>query len=676
MKFSYNLLKKYTDIKLTPEKLAELLTAHSFECAVSEKTGGDVILNIDILPNRTHDALSHYSLAKEIAALTGKPIKKLNLKFSEDRKNKPNNFISINVVEKQLCPRYIVKVITDIKIGPAPKWLQDELVKFNINPHNNIVDILNYAMLEIGQPMHVFDYERLEGKKIIVRKAERGEKINTLDGGQYDLDESVLVIADGIKPVAIAGIKGGLETGVSEKTTTIVIESANFEQGGISKASKNLGLNTDASIRFAAGIDPNLTELGLNRVCALIQEIIPGSKIIGGTIDIYPKKSKPRNIKLNLEYLNKLIGEKIKPEFTKKTLESLGIKIFAKSKNSFLTAIPTERLDLEAEEDLIEEVARFYGYENLVGKMPIVAMTIPKKNDANIAINKARNILASIGFSETYNYSFIGEKEKDNGNENQLVEIQNPVSEDFKYLRPELSFGLLKNIKNNFRFSGEIKLFEIGNVFSSQAKPKENLSLAGISAVKKDNEVLSGAKFFEMKGDLDALFESIGVADCQYAPTVSGKLWHPGRVARIERNNQILGIVGEVNPAILALLGISGRIAMFDIDFDRLIKITNEEREFSPIPKYPAVVMDISILVDKEILTSEVLNVIYGADVKLVKDARLFDYYEGEKLSENKKNLAFHIVYQAERTLTDEDIRREEEKIKNALIQELKAEIR
>src|SRR3989344_3838709 len=259
MKFSYNLLKKYTDIKLTPEKLAELLTLRSFECVVSEKAdglsaqSGDAILNADILPNRTHDALSHYGLAKEIAALTGKPIKKPNLKFSEDRTKRPSDFISVTVVEKQLCPRYIAKVISDIEIGPSPKWLQDALIKFNINSHNNIVDILNYAMLEMGQPMHVFDYDKLGGKKIIIRKAKKGERINTLDGGQYDLDASVLVMADRAKPVAIAGI------------------------------------------------DPKLAELGLNRACALIQETIPGSKIIGGTIDIYPKKLKPRNIKLNLE---------------------------------------------------------------------------------------------------------------------------------------------------------------------------------------------------------------------------------------------------------------------------------------------------------------------------------------------------------------------------------------
>ena len=682
MKFSYNLLKKYTDIKLTPEKLAELLTLHSFECVVSEKAdglsaqSGDAILNIDILPNRTHDTLSHYGLAKEIAALTGKPVKKPDLKFFEDRTKRPGDFISVTVVEKQLCPRYIAKVITDVKISPAPKWLQDELVKFDINPHNNIVDILNYAMLETGQPMHVFDYEKLEGKKIIIRKAKRGEKINTLDGGQYDLDESVLVIADGVKPVAIAGIKGGLETGVFDKTTTIVIESANFEPGGIRKTDKNLGLNTDASIRFAAGIDPNLAELGLNRVCALIQEIIPGSKIIGGTIDIYPKKLKPRNIKLNLEYLDKLIGEKIKPEFTKRTLESLGIKISAKGAKIFLATVPTERLDLEAEEDLIEEVARFYGYENLIGKVPAAAMAVPEKNYANIAMNKARDILASAGFSETYNYSFVGGKNIDENGENQLVEIQNPANSDFKYLRPELNSGLLKNVKNNFRFAGEIKLFEIGNVFSSPAEPKENLRLAGVSAVKRDEETINGAKFFEMKGVLNALFENLGVVDCRYVSTTADKWWHPGRVARIEHGGGALGIIGEVSPAALASLGIVGRVAMFNIDFERLATIVNEEREFSQISKYPAVVRDISILVDKDIRMSEVLGVIHNSGAEFIEDINLFDYYEGKELSGNKKNLAFHIVFQAERTLTDEEIRREEEKIKNALIKKLSAEIR
>ncbi len=681
MKFSYNWLKKYIDIKLSPEKLAELLTLYSFESGVFKKAGGDAILDVDILPNRAHDSLSHYGLAKEIALLTKKSLKKLSAEggLASDGKNskiKSSSFISVNVADETLCLRYMAKVLLDIKLGPSPRWLQDELIKFNIKSHNNIVDILNYIMLETGQPMHAFDYDKLEGKKIIVRKAKKGEKINTLDGGRYDLNENILVIADAKKPVAIAGIKGGLETGVSEKTKRIIIESANFEPSGIRRISRILGLNTDAAIRFSYGVDPNLAEFGLNRAGALIQEIIHGAKIASGNIDIYPKKFLPRTIKLNLEYLNSLIGESIKPEFVKKTLASLGAKVKVAGKNLFLVTVPTIRLDLEYPEDLIEEVARLYGYGHLKSKMSMATITIPEENDFKFLIDKTRNILRGVGFSEVYNYSFIGNKDINEGDEKELIEIQNPISEDFKYLRPELIFNLLKNVKSNFRFFERVKFFEIGKIFKKVKVPSEKLNLAGIWAVKESKETLAGRRFFEMKGDLDVLFEHLGISDYWYDPVSSGKWWHPGRVAYVRHNKDSLGIIGEINPAMLAVLDIPSRVVMFNLNFERFIEIAEEEREFSPISKYPAVVRDIAILVSRETRVSEVLNVIYGAGADLVEDVDLFDYYESEELPEGEKNLAFHIVYQTDHTLTDEEVRREEEKIKNALVKELEAEIR
>lgn len=648
---------------------------HSFESAVSEKSGGDAILDVDVLPNRGHDCLSHYGLAKEIGVLTKKPVKKIGAGVKANNL-KSGSFVSVAVKEKNLCPRYEAKILTDVKMERSPKWLENELLKFNIKPHNNVVDILNYAMLETGQPMHAFDYDKLEMKKIIVRRAKKGETINTLDGGKYDLDEKVLVIADGRKPVAIAGIKGGLETGVSFETKRIVIESANFEASGIRRTSRALELKTDASIRFSHGLDPNLTEFGLNSVCDLIKKNIPGAKIAGGGIDIYPKKSLPKTIKLNLDYLNGLIGEKIKPEFIKKTLETLGAKIKSAGKNSFLVVAPAIRLDLEREEDLIEEVARIYGYANLKSVMPAGVLASPERNDANLLSNKSRDILTGLGFSEVYNYSFIGGKDANESEKKELVEIQNPASEDFKYLRPDLIYNLLKNVKSNFRFFDKAKFFEIGKVFSAEGKaPVEKIGFAGVWAAKNTKETAAGEKFFEMKGNLDVLFEKLGVADCAYEP-MSGKWWRAGRAARIKCGEDFLGVIGEISPAVVSLLDISGRVAAFDLDFEKLVKIAEEEREFSPISKYPAVVRDIAVLIGKEARVSEILNVIYSAGADLAEDVDLFDYYECDELPDGKKSLAFHIVYQADHTLTDEEVRREEEKIKNALVEKLNAEIR
>jgi len=306
----------------------------------------------------------------------------------------------------------------------------------------------------------------------------------------------------------------------------------------------------------------------------------------------------------------------------------------------------------------------------------MAAIIIPEENDFKFLIDKTRNILTGVGFSEVYNYSFIGSKDVNEGDEKELIEIQNPISEDFKYLRPELTFNLLKNVKNNFRFFEGVKFFEIGKVFKRAKVPSEKLYLAGIYAVKNSKETVTGRRFFEMKGDLDVLFENLGISDCWYDPVISGKWWHPGRVAYVRYNKDSLGIIGEINPAMLAVLDIPGRVVMFNLDFEKLTKIAEEEREFSPISKYPAVIRDIAILVSRETRVSEVLNVIYGAGADLVEDVDLFDYYEGEELPEGRKNLAFHIVYQTDHTLTDEEVRREEEKIKNALIKELNAEIR
>lgn len=697
MKFSYNWIKKYVDVKLPPEKLAELLTLHSFETNILRR-GKDFLLDCDILPNRAHDSLSHYGLAKEISVLTKKPLKALNLSFRATKNIKTADFLSVEIKDKNLCPRYRARVLDNVKIAASPKWLTEKLSEFNIKPHNNIVDILNYVMLEIGQPMHAFDYEKISNKKIIVKRAKSGEKIDTLDGSKYDLNENILIIADGKKPIAIAGIKGGFLTGISAKTKTIILESANFGPTIIRRARQTLDLNTDAAIRFSAGLDPNLTELGLNRACALIAEIVKDVKIAGADVDIYPKKFMARTIRLNLQYLNNLVGANFRPQFVKNVLESLGAKIKAIHKNSFLVTAPTARLDLEQEEDLIEEIARIYGYMNLESELPLGVLAVSKPEETNVLANKVKDILVSVGWSEVYNYSFIGKKNANENDTKSLIEIKNPISAEFKYLRPNLIYNLLKNVKNNFRFFGKMKFFEVGKVFflkgrfgfekeDGRLKPEERLTLSGILAVKEKKESLPGSIFFEVKSDLDVLLGGLGIVgyfyDSQNSKGDDHYLWHGGRTAAIKFGDEILGIVGEINPAILEILDIAGRAAVFNLDFLKIEKIAEEEKEFAPISKYPTVIRDIAFLVNKEIRVSEVLNVIYGAGADLVEDVDLFDYYEGGDLAvgrqdwpEGKKNLAFHIVYSSDHTLTDEEVRREEEKIKNSLIEKLDVEIR
>ena len=362
MVFSYNWLQSFFQKKLPkPEKLAELLTMRSFEVGEVKKVGKDYILDIDVLPNRAPDCFSHLGIAREIAVITGLKYTGLTCVISEDKKIKAKDFVSVEVKNKLACPRYTARVITDVKVGPSPKWIQERLKICGLRPINNIVDIANYVMLETGQPLHAFDGEKLAEKKIIVRFAQNREKIVTLDEEKYDLSEDILVIADLKKPVAIAGVKGGKIPEIDKKTKIVVLESANFELRTIRRGSKKLGLITDASLRFEHGIDPNLTEFAINRAAYLIQEIAKG-KIAQGLVDVYPKKVFPKRIRLDLDYVERLLGVKISHNEIKNILKRLGFKVDGVEPRQLSVEVPTRRLDISIPEDLIGEIGRIYGY--------------------------------------------------------------------------------------------------------------------------------------------------------------------------------------------------------------------------------------------------------------------------------------------------------------------------
>jgi phenylalanyl-tRNA synthetase beta chain len=377
MKFSYNWLQSFFDKKLPrPEKLAEVLTMHSFEVEDVEKFGKDFVLDIDVLPNRT-DCYSHFGMAREISAILGLKLKEEKGNLEEDKNLKAENFASIKVVSG--CQRYSAKIIFDAKVKESPDWIKERLEVCGIKPINNVVDITNYVMLELGQPLHAFDLEKIEGKKIIVRFAKKGEKILTLDDEEYDLDKDILVIADSKKPIAIAGIKGGKETGISEKTKVILLESANFDPITIRRGSIKLDLKTDASMRFSHGLDSNLTEIAANRAAYLISEIC-GGKVAKGILDFYPKKVFPKKIKLEIGKVESLLGTKIPKQKILKILKSLGFKVNQK----LIVEVPTFRRDVSIQEDLIEEIGRIYGYEKIEKKFPGFCFGPSKEKSSDI----------------------------------------------------------------------------------------------------------------------------------------------------------------------------------------------------------------------------------------------------------------------------------------------------
>ncbi len=651
MIFSYNWLQSFFGKKLPePEKLAEVLTMHAFEVESIDKKDNDWVLDIAVTPNRGSDCFCHFGIAREIAAILRYKIQDTKYKTQEDRKIKAKDFIKIEVEDKKACPRYTARVITDIRVGFSPKYIRERLEVCGLQFINNVVDIANYVMLETGQPLHAFDLDKLEGKKIIVRRANKNEKIITLDNQKFDLDKDILVIADAKNPVAIAGIKGGKNPEIDEKTKTIVIESANFDYSVIRQASRKLNLKTDASWRFEHSIDPNITEMAINRTAYLIQETVKG-KIASGLIDVYPQKVLPKKIKLDLNYVEKLLGIKISQKEVIKILESLGLKIKNHKSNILNVEIPTFRKDLSIPEDLIEEIGRIYGYEKIKPILPMSSLIPPQKNEDIFWQNMVKNILKELSFSETYNYSFVSQRDKEIFSLQNLLELKNPMNEDQKYLRPNLIVNLIRNIENNRRNYSRINIFEIGKIYQPGL---EKTALGGI-IFQKENKGL----FYELKGMIDLLLNKLGISDIMYQPN-SHILLHPNKSAQIKANKEIIGFLGETR--------MDKNICVFEIDFDKLQKVSSEEQEYRPISIFPSAVRDLAVLVSQKTKVVDVLNIINAAGGAIVRDVDLFDIYGGGELPEGKKNFAFHIVYQSENhTLSSKEIEDIHKKIIKAL---------
>ena len=678
MKFSYNWFKEYLPKIPKPEKLAEFLTLHSFEVKEVIRKGGDFVLDIDVLPNRGPDCFSHIGIARECSALTNFKFQISNSKLKEDKNSKAKDFVKVEVKNKEACPRYTARVVTDVKVDPSPKWMQKRLRVCGLRPINNIVDIANYVMLETGQPLHAFNEEKLSNKKIVVRFARKGEKIITLDGEKYDFDGNILVIADVKKPVAIAGIKGGRDPGIDKKTKIVVIESANFNPQVIRRGSQRLNLKTDASLRFEHGIDPNLTEIAINRASYLIQKIA-GGKVAQGIVDVYPKKVFPKQIRLDLYYVWKLLGVEISRNTVLNILKSLQIKTKSEKSNILVCEIPTFRRDLVIPEDVIEEIGRVAGYEKLPATFPQVSLIPPKKNLERFWEEIAKNSLKEAGFSETYNYSFIGEGLREifgYNKEKELIEIENPVSEEYKYLRPSLIPNLLKNTSLNLRNFDDFGIFELGKIFFRNKKQiREKRMLTGLIA-KKGSQ--GSEDFYKMKGVIDSLVTKMGISNVWYdewkiSPEESKiSLWDLKRAAEIKVDQKEIGFLGAISPKVLSAMKIKNPVFVFDLNFDLLSQLAVEEHEFRPLSRYPAAIRDLAVLVPRAVKVEEVLNLIEQAGGILVRDVDLFDMYEGEELPGGKKNLAFRIVYQAEdRTLESREI----EKIHQNIIKNLEKNI-
>ena len=702
MLFSYNWLQSFFKGKLPrPEELADLLTMHSFEVEEVKKTGSDFVLDIDVLPNRSHDCFSHMGVAKEIGALINAKFQFSVSKPKQKKSLETKNFVSVDLRNKIACPRYIAAVFTDVGVDDSPKWLKDRLKVCGLRSINNIVDIANYVMLETGQPLHVFNGDKIEGKKIIVRFAKKGEKIVTLGKELYTLAENVLVIADAVKPIAIAGIKGGIVPEVNKSTKVVILESANFAPGVIRNGSIRLGLRTDASLRFEHGIDPNLAELALFRAGFLIQKIA-GGKMAERPIDIYQKKIRPKRVRLELDYVSRLLGVKIPEKEIISILKRLGFKILGRSlsgprkgKKYLLVQAPSYRLDIDIPEDLIEEIGRVYGYEKINPVFPMISSVPPKRNLRVFWGNVVKDILKGVGFTEVYNYSFVSEEIANIFGIDRSIELKNPMNSEQKYLRPSLIPNLLKNVKTNVKETGfqdrQIMIFELGKTFQKFPKGKAEVKTGFVikekSFILRENNQLTGLitgdAFYQVKGVVDLLFKELGISNVwydQYLPKPEESelsIWRPNGSAEIRAGNDKIGFLGEISPLVLDKLKIPKKVSVFDINFEFLSKVASEEHEYMPISRYPAAVRDLAVLVPFKVKVVDVLNKINIAGGSLVRDVDLFDIYENENIPSGKKNLAFHIIYQAkDRTLSSEEINQIQEEIIKVLEENPEWEVR
>ena len=697
MKFSYNWLKELTGIRESPQKLAEFLALRAFEVEsiqgkYPKEHSDDWALDIKIFSNRAADAAGHVGMAKEIATLKKLKVKSLKLKVNESTGKRASDFIRVVIEDPNDCLRYTARVMTGVKVGPSPKWLAERLETCGIQAINNLVDAANYVMLELGQPLHVFDYDKLKNTKskaqipnkaqsprlrtIIVRRVERGERLLALDEKTYPLSPEVLVIADEREPIAIAGIKGGKDSGVSTKTKTIVLESANFDPARIRIGAKLLALKTDASYRFERGMDPNETLPAIDRLAQIIQKVA-GGEVLAGRVDASPRPLKPVKILLRLDYANRLIGADIPGAFYALCFRRLGWGFRKRTSREYLVEPPTVRRDIRIEEDIIEEVVRLWGYERIPARPPAVPLAPTAPNEERWWEERIKNFLVGAGYTETYTYNFVDREllEAFGDSSQNLLEITNPTNPDARYLAAHPAQQYLKSAADNLRHQDTAAIFGIAKGFKPAAKPspkvpaKETKYLVMVKATKdaKGTKGKNGAEtFYAVKGALDQLFESLGIADYWYDDALTAQerrkahALHPYRTAKVMAGNTFLGIIAELHPLVTERLKAKARLVFAEIVFEKLWKLARAEAEFRPIGKYPAIIRDIAVVVPENTKADQVEGIIQTADGKLLVDSDLFDYFQDETLARHGvKSLAFHLIFQSpERTLTDREVNR------------------
>ncbi|MFO7820126.1 MAG: phenylalanine--tRNA ligase subunit beta [Halanaerobacter sp.] len=654
------------------------------EQLIKELNLDDVILEFDLTPNYAH-CLSIIGVAREVAAITGNKLELPDLDLEEVDKS-IDDVIDVRVKDSDLAPRYAGRVIRDVEVKESPDWLKNRLEAVGIGAVNNIVDITNYILMELGQPLHAFDYDKLAGQEIIVRRAKEGEKLFTLDEEERELDEDMLVIADGEKPVCLGGVMGGANSEVTEETTTLFLESANFAPGSVRKTAKKLKIHSDSSHRFERGVDINGVEYALDRAAELIADIADG-EVLEGYKDIYPNEVKPQEIMLRPQRVRDILGVELAKIKIKSYLENLHFDVDDRGAN-LLVKVPTYRVDVDKEIDLIEEIARAYGYGRVEPMKARAALKQGKKTWQQKVEAKTKDLLTDLGLFEVQNYSFINQDEFDKLNLAEdsklrnVVEINNPVTEEHTIMRTTLLASLLENISLNLnRGREDISIFELNTVFlpcEDTKLPQERLKLS--CAVMRDDLEdrwqVNATGFFYLKGILEDYFRQLGIEEVQFIRGEFPAL-HPGRTAEVVVEGESIGYLGELHPDVQENYDLSQRVTVCELDFAALVEAATAKREYQQLPKYPALSRDIALVVEEEVTSKEIKDLILELGSDIIESIELFDLYQGEQLEEGDKSLAYSIKYRvADRTLTDDEVNQVQAEIEEKLNQKLGAHIR
>ena len=650
----------------------------------------DVVLEFELTANRG-DCFSVWGLVREVAVLTGNTPKWPEIKVDENEPENTSDMVSVKIEAPELCYRFSSRVLKNVKIGPSPEWMQQRLEGAGIRAINNVVDVTNFVMVELGQPMHAYDYDQVAGHTLIARKAVAGENLHTLDDSSRLAKGEELVIADSEKPAGLAGVMGGLESEVTDNTTTVILEAAAFNGPSIRRTSRSCGLHSEASGRFERGVDVTETQRALNRAAQLLQEM-GACTVTKGIVDVYPEPKQPVSVYFTAEQINNRLGTDIPAEKMVEILESLCFGVTAEGEG-YRVSVPSWRNDVIFMEDLSEEIARIYGFDNIHAGKPQGCMVQGRQSERQEFIDMSRLCLSYMGMSEELSFSFTSPDMLDKMNlpaDHELrkaIPIMNPLTDEYPLVRTSLIASVLENaVRNISRKNEDLKLFDIAPVFYPKQLPLtelpiESVKIAGLMCGRRyplgwNNDNNAQIDFYDAKGIVEEYLDKITVnrytveAGEHYA-------MHPGKTALFKKGKEVIAAVGELHPKIAENMGITKKCYIFDMDVDVLMKYMSKKITIEQLPKFPGITRDLAMLVDANVTEAEIERVISKNAGNLFKGVTLFDVYTGKQVEEGKKSIAFTMQFQSnERTLTDKEVDEAFQNILAAVQKEFNAELR